>query len=52
MDLMQERQRRKRLALLPFPAKIKIVERLRRVSDAAGKTGLRKRNIVKSSRTE
>lgn len=52
MDLLHEKQRRKRLASLPFPEKIKIVERLRRVSDAAGKSGLRKRKIVKSSQGE
>jgi hypothetical protein len=52
MDLLQEKQRRKRQASLPFPEKIKIVERLRRVSDSANKSGLRKRNIVNSSRTE
>ncbi len=52
MDLLQERQRRKRLASLPFPEKIKIVERLRRVSDAAGKSGLRKRSVERSLRNE
>jgi hypothetical protein len=52
MDLLDEKQRRKRLASLPFPEKIKIVERLRRVSDAAGKSGLRKRKTLESSQCE
>ena len=47
MDLLREKQRRNRLASLPFPEKIKIVERLRRVSDAAGRSGMRKRDVVK-----
>jgi len=37
-----EKQRRKKLASLPFPEKIKILEKLRRVSQTAAKSGLRK----------
>jgi hypothetical protein len=37
-----EKQRRKKLAALPFPEKIKILEMLRRVSQTAAKSGLRK----------
>jgi hypothetical protein len=47
MDVLMEKQRRKQLASLPFPEKIKILEKLRRVSEAAGKSGLRKRNTKK-----
>jgi uncharacterized protein (DUF1778 family) len=37
-----EKQRRKKLAALPFPEKITILEKLRRVSETAAKSGLRK----------
>jgi DnaJ-domain-containing protein 1 len=39
---IMEKQRRKKLASLPFPEKIKILEKLRRVSQTAAKSGLRK----------
>lgn len=44
---MMEKQRRKKLASLPFSEKIKILDKLRRVSDAAGKSGLRKQTKEK-----
>jgi hypothetical protein len=44
MDVIMERQRRKQLASLPFSEKIKILEKLRRVSESASESGLRKRN--------
>jgi hypothetical protein len=37
-----EKQRRMKLAALPFPEKIKILEKLRRVNETAAKSGLRK----------
>lgn len=40
--LEMEKERRKKLASLPFSEKIKILEKLRSVSDAASKSGLRK----------
>jgi hypothetical protein len=46
MEEMIEKQRRRKLASLPFPEKIKILERLRRVSETAGKSGLRQRNNI------
>jgi hypothetical protein len=50
MDALMEKQRRKQLASLPFSEKIKILEKLRRVSEAAGESGLRKRNTKKPAR--
>jgi hypothetical protein len=47
MDVLMEKQRRKQQASLPFPEKIKILEKLRRVSEAAGESGLRKQNKEK-----
>jgi hypothetical protein len=47
MDEMIEKQRRKKLASLPFPEKIKILEKLRRVSQTAAKSGLRNQNNTK-----
>ncbi len=43
MDVIMERQRRKQLASLPFSEKIKILEKLRRVSGSISESGLRKR---------
>ena len=45
MDVLMEKQRRKRLASLPFSEKIKLVEELRRVSQTAGESGLRKQSL-------
>ena len=50
MDAMIEKQRRKQQASLPFPEKIKILEKLRRVSEAAGQSGLRKQSTKKPAR--
>ena len=47
MDVLKEKQRRKHQASLPFPEKIKILEKLRRVSKVAGESGLRKQNTKK-----
>ncbi len=49
--LEQKRQRRQSLAQLPFPEKVRIVERLRdaslRISAAAQQQGLRKPAVAK-----
>jgi hypothetical protein len=50
MDALMEKQRRKQLASLPFSEKIEILENLRRVTESAGKSGLRKRNKEKPAR--
>jgi hypothetical protein len=42
MDEAVEKARRKRLAALPFPEKIKILEKLREVNRSASQSGLRK----------
>jgi hypothetical protein len=47
-----EKDRRKRLASLPFPEKIKILEKLRRVNETAVQSGLRKPNGKPSEATE
>ncbi len=47
MDDPSEKTRRKRLAALPFPEKIKILEKLRDVNRSASQSGLRKPKISK-----
>ena len=46
----RDKERRKRLALLPFSEKLKILEKLRERSRAIAASGLRKRAIRQQKR--
>lgn len=54
--LEQKRQRRQTLAALPFPEKVRIVEKLRdaslRIAAVARLNGLRKPNVAEDSPTD